>query len=386
MFKAQSWLSFNFFAFFFTWGVFIPYWTAWLIAEKGLTVGAASTIIAAGLFVRSFSTFFLFPTLRAKFSAGTLFKAFALLSLVLLFSFFLFDSFTAMMVAMILFSLVYPLMLPLTESTGAIMIRSEHIQYGRSRSWGSIGYAAALVVVGAVTAAFGDPAIMYVMMAGCFLMIITAFYYTPASVQVKEEKRSVSLKPILKSKRFLTAAIICILIDGSHAAYYNYGFIYLQELGVNNMWGGIILNLAVVAEIAFFAVADRMFRRTRASSMLLAAGLATVIRWAMMFLFPNVIAYVAGQLLHAFTFGLAHYTFIRVMYEEFENKDIPSAQGIYSAFGMGLSSSFLTIAGGYLYNQEPGLAFLGMAVVTIPAILLALYMKKQFEASPLSEK
>ncbi|HEX5563577.1 MAG TPA: MFS transporter, partial [Sporosarcina sp.] len=34
----QRWLSISFFTFFFTWGVFLPYWTGWLTIEKGLSV------------------------------------------------------------------------------------------------------------------------------------------------------------------------------------------------------------------------------------------------------------------------------------------------------------------------------------------------------------
>ena len=32
----QRWLSISFLTFFFTWGVFVPYWTGWLTIEKGL--------------------------------------------------------------------------------------------------------------------------------------------------------------------------------------------------------------------------------------------------------------------------------------------------------------------------------------------------------------
>ncbi|KAB7706620.1 MFS transporter [Bacillus aerolatus] len=383
MYKAQTWLSLNFFAFFFTWGVFLPYWTAWLISSKGLTVESASTIIAAGLFIRSFSTFFVFPALSTKFPIGTLVKAFTVLSTLSLYLFIPFDSFRAMMIAMALFSFIYPLMLPLTESIGAIMMQSERIHYGKSRSWGSIGYAIALLIVGAVTAYFGENSIIYVMIFGCLLMLAAAFYYTPASLKTKANDHSVPFRSLFQSKRFVTAMIICIVIQGAHASYYSYGFIYLQDLGVNNTWSGVILNIAVVSEILFFAIADRLLKRTRISSMFFASAVASIIRWTLLFLFPSVTVYAATQILHSMTFALAHFAFIRLLYEEFDSREIPAAQGIYASLGMGLSTSLLTVAGGYLYKEEPGLAFLGMALVLIPAVLLSIYMKKKFEANPL---
>lgn len=382
MSKAQNWLSLNFFTFFFTWGIFMPYWTAWLISSKGLTVESASTVIAVGLLVRSFSTFFIFPALSSKFPIGLLMKGLAISSVILLYLFIPFDSFYAMILAMTLFSLVYPLMLPLTESIGAIMMQSERINYGKSRSFGSIGYTVGLLVIGAVTAYFGEGAIIYVMFAGCLLVVISAFYRTPASLQEKSETSSVPFRSLLQSKRFVIAMIICVLIQGAHASYYNYGFLYSQHLGVNNTWSGVILNIAVISEIIFFTMADRLMKNIHVSSMFLVAALASAVRWTLLFVFPNVPVYIFTQLLHSLTFGLAHFAFIRLLYQEFSSREIPTAQGIYASLGMGLSTSLLTFAGGYLYKETPGLAFLGMTVVIIPAIFLSLYMKKNYD-SPL---
>ena len=64
----QRWLSMSFFAFFFTWGIFLPYWTGWLTIEKGLSVTAASFIMGAGMIARSLSTFLVFPYLTRKMS------------------------------------------------------------------------------------------------------------------------------------------------------------------------------------------------------------------------------------------------------------------------------------------------------------------------------
>ncbi|WP_100332392.1 MFS transporter [Bacillus xiapuensis] len=378
--KAQSWLSLNFFTFFFTWGIFMPYWTAWLISEKGLTVESASTVIAAGLLVRSFSTFFIFPSLSHKFPIGTLIKLIAVCSLGLLYLFIPFDSFYAMIIAMSIFSLVYPLMMPMTESIGSIMMHSDHIDYGKSRLWGSLGYTVSLLVLGAVTAYYGEASIIYAMFAGCVLMVIAAFYYTPDSLKTKTESAEMPLRSLLKSKRFITAMVICILIQGSHAAYNSYGFIYLQHLGVSNTWSGVILNVAVLAEIIFFAKADTMMKNVRISSMFLGAAIASIIRWTLLFLFPNVWIYLFTQLLHSLTFGLAHYAFIRLLYQEFSTQEIPAAQGIYASLGMGLSTAVLTFAGGYLYKESPGLAFLGMAVVIVPAVFLSLFMKRRYES------
>ncbi|MEH7663834.1 MFS transporter, partial [Bacillus velezensis] len=36
--KAYRWMSLHFFSFFMTWGVFLPYWTGWMVHIKGVSV------------------------------------------------------------------------------------------------------------------------------------------------------------------------------------------------------------------------------------------------------------------------------------------------------------------------------------------------------------
>ena len=60
-------------------------------------------------------------------------------------------------------------------------------------------------------------------------------------------------------------------------------------------------------------------------------------------------------------------------------EQIPNAQGMYSALAMSLSAALLTLFGGAVYEIEPGLAFLGMIIFTVPAIFLILLTKKRFD-------
>ncbi|MDV2583756.1 MFS transporter, partial [Alkalibacillus haloalkaliphilus] len=59
--NTQRWMSRQFFSFFITWGIFLPYWTGWMIYTKGITVSQASLIMSLGLVVRGVSTIFAFP-------------------------------------------------------------------------------------------------------------------------------------------------------------------------------------------------------------------------------------------------------------------------------------------------------------------------------------
>ena len=158
-------------------GVFLPYWTGWLTIEKGLSVTAASIIMGAGMIVRSFSTFLLFPYLTRKMSLIRVMKWLSFVALILLF--FTYQILlSCLLIITILFSAVYPIILPAVESGASILMQTERIHYGKSRSFGSIGYTVALLLIGAATAIWTEQAILYIMIAG--LTIATLFFMRPA--------------------------------------------------------------------------------------------------------------------------------------------------------------------------------------------------------------
>jgi PPP family 3-phenylpropionic acid transporter len=383
MMNNQRWLSMSFLAFFFTWGVFIPYWTGWLTIEKGLSVTAASAIMGVGMIGRSLATFLVFPYLARTMSLIRVMKwmSFAALILALLH---LPDSpFYVLLIITVLFSTIYPMILPAVESGASVLMQTEGVHYGKSRSFGSIGYTVALLIVGAATAIWTEQAILYIMIVG--LAIMTLFFMRPApeALQlnlVKEDtaNRSIDFNALFTSEGFAIVMILAILLQGAHASYYNFGFIFLDNLGVNGLYIGIILNVAVLFEILFFTRADRLLANVKVSTMFLIAAIGSTTRWVLIASFPYISVFVGTQVLHALSFGVAHFAFIKFISDKMPHHQLAAAQGVYAAFAMSLSTAILTFPGGYLYDFSPRLAFLGMVVCSIPAIVIVLATRKKY--------
>lgn len=380
----QKWLSINFFTFFFTWGVFLPYWTGYLIIEKGLSVTNASIIMGAGMLGRAFSTFILFPAATKRTSLRKVMVWTAGLSLITMAFFITADTFIPLLIITVLFSIVYPILLPAMESSASVLMQTERIHYGKSRSFGSLGYTIGLLLIGAATALWSEQAIFWVMLIGLVVMWVLHTRPSPPVLTSlpkveRSENRKSDFKRLLASKPFVIILVLAILLQGAHASYYNFGYIFLQDLGVNSFYIGIVLNVAILLEILFFTRADSLFLNTKVSTMFLIAGIGSTLRWILIFLFPTVWIFVLSQLLHALSFGVAHYAFIQFISKRLSPDEIPAAQGMYAAFAMSLSTAILTFAGGYLYEVSPGLAFLGMALCTIPAIVLVLLTRNKFQ-------
>lgn len=378
----QKWLSLNFFAFFFTWGIFLPYWTGWLTNDKGLSVSAASIIMGAGMIARSLSTLLFFPMLTRLFSLGRLMQILAFASLVSMALYIPANSYVSLFAITFIFSLTYPNILPAMESGATVLMQTDRIHYGKSRSFGSVGYMVAVLIVGIATSIWLEAAILWVMIAGLLFMAITLSTVSPAPLSVKPEPKNKAskgaVKELLRSKAFLTVLLVSILLQGAHAAYYNYGFIYLQDIGVGAFYIGLILNVAIIFEIVIFAKADTWFDKWSISSMFILAGIGSTLRWVLIFLFPSVWVFIFSQALHALSFGIAHYAFIRYIFKKLDPLHIPAAQGMYAAIAMSLSVALLTFIGGFLYEISPGLSFLGMIAFSFPAIILVLLTRKKF--------
>ena len=380
--KSQKWLSLNFFTFFFTWGVFLPYWTGWLVNGKLLDVSEAGFIMGVGMVTRALSTLILYPMATRLYSISKVMQMFSIAALVAMLFYVPFDSYVALLIVTVLFSGIYPNIMPGMENSATILIQKDNIHYGKARAFGSLGYTIALVIVGAVTQAFSIDAVLWVMIAGLAIIVGSQLSAVPDALKVKPEKSTATeegytYRDLLKEKGFIVVIFIAILLQGAHATYYNYGYVYLDDLNVSGFYIGLVLNVAVIIEVLFFAQADKYFGNMKVSTMFTIAGVGSTIRWSIIILFPSVSMFIVSQVLHAVSFGVAHFAFVKYISRRLKPGLLPLAQGMYAAFAMSLSVALLTFLGGYLYEIKPGYAFAGMLICSIPALLLTLATKKK---------
>ncbi|WP_435923082.1 MFS transporter [Paenibacillus sp. DYY-L-2] len=382
--NTQRWMSARFFSFFLTWGVFLPYWSGWMIYTKGITVSQASLIMSFGLIARGLSTLFTFPYLSGKLSSKKLILVAGIGTLMALLCYIPAKSLTGLFIVTVLLHFFYPVLMPALDSAASVLVQSKQLKhYGRSRQWGSIGFVSVGMVLTLFTGRFGDEVIFWALLLGIIGFVGLGLMRAPDVLSGKpqvKQARQASMLQLFRIKHFGWVLLIVILLQAAHATYYNYGYIYLQEIHAPKYLIGLIINIAVIAEIIFFAVADKAFAKFSVGSLLALAAAGSSVRWILVFAFPNAIVFCIAQTLHAFSFAMGHYAFMKYLINNIPNAQIPKAQGIYSALALSWSTAVFTIFGGYLYEIEPRFAFIGMIVCTVPAMLFALgYRKAELE-------
>ncbi|WPK11124.1 3-phenylpropionate MFS transporter [Lysinibacillus louembei] len=376
----QRWMSQNFFTFYMTWGIFLPYWTGFLIEAKGLTVAEASLIMSFGLVARGISTMFAFPYISSKWSSKRVVDILAAASIITVLFFIPASSFISLFMVTLLFSFCFPALMPAIDSMAGILVQHGQLHYGKSRSYGSVGFVVMVLIVSVITGKFGDSTIAWLLLGGLILLFALNMRQAPAILLEKPLRAKIgnlSMKQLFKTPNFLIVLLIAILLQGAHASYYSYGYIYLQELHVPKYYIGLIINIGVFVEILFFAQSDRFFGQWKPATLLTIAAIGSTVRWLMVALIPTIPVFILSQTLHAVSFALAHFAVVLFFTQHLPKGQIPNAQGMYNAFAMSWSTAVLTLLGGYLYEIEPRFAFLGMVVCTIPALVLALYLNKK---------
>jgi len=378
--NTHRWMSMQFFSFFMTWGIFLPYWTGWIIHAKGITVPQASLIMSLGLVARGLSTLVAFPYLSGKFSSKTLLNGAGIGTLIAILFYIPSGSFTSLLIVTLVFHFFYPALMPTLDSAAGVLVQSNQLRhYGKSRQWGSIGFILAGMILSVFTGMLGDKVILWAFLLGAMVLVCLGFMRAPVILSKKPPVDQIQKGGMLKLfhiKHFSLVLIIVILLQAAHASYYNYGYLFLQEIHAPKYLIGAIINIAVVAEIIFFSIADRKFHKFSVGSLLAMAALGSTVRWILVFAFPNVIVFCIAQTLHACSFAMGHYAFMKYLIKNISPAQLPKAQGIYSALALSWSTAVFTIFGGYLYEIEPRYAFIGMIVCTIPSMLLALLYRK----------
>jgi MFS transporter, PPP family, 3-phenylpropionic acid transporter len=378
--NTQRWLSTRFFSFFMTWGIFLPYWSGWMIYTKGITVSQASLIMSIGLIARGLSTLFAFPYLSGRISNKILLNVAGIGTLVAILCYIPANTFAGLLIVTIVLHIFYPTLMPALDSAASVLVQSKQLKhYGRSRQWGSIGFVSVGIILTIFTGMFGDEVIFWALLLGIIGFVCLGFMNAPGILSEKpqiDQTQQVGMLHLFHIKHFSLVLLIVILLQAAHATYYNYGYIFLQDIHAPIYLIGLIINIAVIAEIIFFSIADKCFNKSSVGTLLILAAIGSSVRWILVFAFPNVIVFCVAQILHAFSFAMVHHAFMKYLIKNIPNAQIPKAQGMYSALALSWSTAVFTIFGGYLYEIEPRYAFIGMIVCTLPAMLIALVYRK----------
>lgn len=369
--SSPLWLGVYFFTYFFTYGIYLPFWSLWL-SGIGQSPDSIGLLLGVGLAARFTGNLCLTPRVK---HAGLLIHALRLLgglSLVTAGGFFFGQQHLWwLFMVMVLFNLINGPLIPLGDALANTWQRQVGLDYGRARLWGSLAFIVGSTLIGWVIqltdyrAALWGLLISLVVLNLCWWMRPRT---APADVATRHGSQ-VSFADVLQSSNVVRFMLCVTLLQGSHAAYYAFSTIYWSSLGYSTATISMLWSIGVVAEIFVFAFSGRVVSSWAIRTLLLISAIGVFIRWGMLAEVQSLGALILVQLMHGITFALCHVASIRFIREQPESHTI-RLQAIYAALVTGGGIAVMTVISGYLYESLGSNVFWCMALLAIPAIML----------------
>ena len=381
--SSKTWLSSNYFLQFLVTGTFLPFWMVYLTSVKNLSVLEASSIFSMLFIARVISGIFLSPYLIKKYNLNITMKLSVASGLILAVSYGFTNEKILLGIITFLFGLIYYMINPLVEGLASLFLREENIDYGKARTYGSLGYTVVGIFIGVVLGYVGNNALYYILI---FLVALyLAFMFLPQPKLVKNlnldnnnsnDKKESLYGWVLKDRNAILLIFTIFLYQLSHTAYNNYNAIYLESMNISAKWlSGVILNISVVAEIIFFIFSKRLVDKIKPKNLLIFAGICAVIRWAALATFHNIYVFTVMQTFHAITFAVAHIAFILILNRDYNNKEIIDMQNLYTAICFQLSMAIGLYIMGALWDISTSYVFYTSAIIAAIGTLVATRLK-----------
>lgn len=381
--SSKTWLSSNYFLQFLVTGTFLPFWMVYLTSVKNLSVLEASSIFSMLYFARVISGIFLSPYLIKKYNLNITMKLSVASGLILAVSYGFTNEKILLGIITFLFGLIYFMINPLVEGLASLFLREENIDYGKARTYGSLGYTVVGIFIGGILGYVGNGALYYILIFLVALYLVFMFLPQPKLVKnlnldnnSNSDKKESLYGWVLKDRNAILLIVTIFLYQLSHTAYNNYNAIYLESMNISAKWlSGVILNVSVIAEIIFFIFSKRLVDKIKPKNLLVFAGVCAVIRWAALATFHNIYVFTVMQTFHAITFAVAHIAFILMLNRDYNNKEIIDMQNLYTAICFQLSMAIGLYIMGALWDISTSYVFYASAIIAAIGTVVATRLK-----------
>lgn len=364
---SSIWMGLYYIGFFGVYGVLLPFWALWLKGE-GMDAEAIGSMLAFALLARSAGALILTRKVNSTFSIIALMKRLTISAILAFCLFYISNNVYVVFALVVLSNFVFSPLMSLGEAVAAKLVRFNGMDYGKVRLWGSIAFMVASTITGLLVESLGHGVILTSIIVGLLallLLVVIPMQNMPNDVTAKGKAR-ISVLAILKRTSFWPFLFITALLQGAHAAYYGFGAVYWQDIGISETYIGYFWSVGVIGEIFFLAFGKRFFGNTSIAVMFFIAALGSIVRWLTLAYAVDVWPIMLSQLLHGVTFGISHLAAMRYMSERVSDDEAVATQSIYAAIPFSLGISVLTFACGMLYPSYQAGIFVLMAVAILP--------------------
>ena len=264
---------------------------------------------------------------------------------------------------------------PLIDAATVRMTRRSGGDFGSIRVWATIGYVVGAGGIGLLLTVFGAKAFVPLLIGMSILRaaagLLLPRFRAPEQQQTLAAANPTRLKDSLQLW-FVLPLVGFAVVNASHALIGGFGALIWEQNGVPSYFIGPLLAVAATAEAVVMFGWRRFGGRVTARNMILAACIASCVRFTVMAFNPPVAVLFAVQLLHAVSFGVGYFGVVHFVANWTDESNAAEAQGFANMLVQGASFVLLTLFGWLVVHfgaasffASTVLSFVGMACVLI---------------------
>lgn len=337
---------------FFGLGVYMPFFPVWL-AGRGFDASWIAFALALPMSIRLF-TMPLGGLLadRTGRPRATL-VGYAVMTALCFVGVALAPSATLMLVALGLAASFWQPSLPVLDAYAVAKRRQGLVDYGRVRLWGSLAFIGGNLAGGFLLGSLPHDAVIWFIVASSMFTAMAALTLDETKLPHKEHLPHVRRVGAVLAVGIAAAA----LVQGSHAVLYAFASVHWHAIGLSDGTIGAMWAIGVVAEVLLFRVATKVTARLGPELLLLAGGLAGIVRFGAMSLEPSVLLLPFLQMLHAATFGCTYLGTVELVARYAPARKAAGTQAM-AAWGTAIAMTAATLLSGVLWERFSSGTFL----------------------------
>ncbi len=355
-------------------GAFAPYFSLYL-SSLGIAAAGIGTIMALPQLVRIFAPHLWGWLADRSERRLRVARLGTIIGTVIYCGLFAANSFEALFAVVLLMSFFLSAALPLLEVATLTHLGEHSTQYGRIRVWGSIGFIAAVLIVGYLLDWFPVGTLLGIMLIILMGMAVVLLL-VPEPLRTAHTQDHTPIAHIIRRPQVAALIVACALMAVAHGPYYTFYSIYLVDHGYTKGAVGWLWALGVICEIAIFYWMSHLFRAYSLRQVLIASFALAALRFVVIAWCADSLAMLLfAQALHAASFGSFHAAALGCVHRFFSGRNQARGQAIYASLTFGLGGTLGGLYAGYAWEHwGAGVTFTGAALCAF-AGMLVLWLK-----------
>ena len=289
-----------------------------------------------------------------------------------LFVFPLLSTFVPVLLVAALLNIFIAPITPFADSATMFMLADEKELYSRIRLGATIGFGLAAFIAGILVQNYGLKFAFWTSGTLFFLCFIVSQKLIYGQLKT-DGPAGGNIRTLLSNPHWLLFLIVAFFGGTALAAFNNYLFPYMKELGAHGSTMGLALTVGVVFEIPVLFFCNRLIKRLKAYGLLMLSMMVIGLR---MLLFaasgtPNLV--LASQLLNGLTFPIMWVAGVSYADENAPPGMSATVQGLFAAMVFGIGTAVGGLTGGLLLERIGGrglYAIFGVVVLTVMLIVM----------------